>query len=392
MPSALSIIALVCVSLLCHVAMNGSRVAVSLYALKLHASPLTVGALMALYALLPMLLSIWAGRLVDRIGPRAPILTGLAGVIAGCALPAVWPAAWNPVWVLYAAAVLIGISFMIFQVAAQNAVGELDDGPQRAANFGLLAIGMSISGLFGPVIAGFAIDHLGYRASFAVLAVFPFGATVYLLANLSLLPASVKPRERDPDHRLSDLLRDPHLRRVLIANALLAMGWDLHTFIIPIYGTGIGLSASTIGLTLGAFGLATFLIRLTLPWLQKHMTEWHIIRTSLLAAGAAFLFFPAVTYCPPASRAPLLMALSFSLGITLGCSQPSVLSLLHNAAPEGRVGEAFGLRTAVLNFSSVSLPLLCGGLGAAIGMPLVFWSMAGSLLAGGWFAPRGKAA
>ena len=53
-----------------HSVLSGSRVIVSLDALSMGASPLTVGVLMSLYALLPMLFSVAAGRVSDRIGTR----------------------------------------------------------------------------------------------------------------------------------------------------------------------------------------------------------------------------------------------------------------------------------------------------------------------------------
>ena len=54
-----------------------------LFALQLGASTFTVGAVMACYALLSSFLSIHAGRLVDRIGPRCPIVLGMAGQACG---------------------------------------------------------------------------------------------------------------------------------------------------------------------------------------------------------------------------------------------------------------------------------------------------------------------
>ena len=54
----------------------------SLFALALGASPLTVGVLMALFAALPMLLSVYAGRLHRPRGARRPLLA--RGVGARC--------------------------------------------------------------------------------------------------------------------------------------------------------------------------------------------------------------------------------------------------------------------------------------------------------------------
>ena len=62
---------LIFITLLNHSVFAGMRVSVSLYAIHLHATPFTVGVLMALYALLPMLSAISMGRLIDRIDRKS---------------------------------------------------------------------------------------------------------------------------------------------------------------------------------------------------------------------------------------------------------------------------------------------------------------------------------
>ena len=64
-----------------HVAFNGSRVTVTLYAIHQGASALTVGVLIAMYALFPTLLALYAGRLSDRRGTRLPMLIGSIGLV-----------------------------------------------------------------------------------------------------------------------------------------------------------------------------------------------------------------------------------------------------------------------------------------------------------------------
>ena len=104
--------------------------------------------LIALYAFLPMLLAVPAGRVIDRIGVRRPMLVGSIGVAAGAALPALWPGLPT----LYVAATLLGASFMIFQVAAQYATGELSGPDTRAEGYSLLALGYSLSSFAGPLV------------------------------------------------------------------------------------------------------------------------------------------------------------------------------------------------------------------------------------------------
>ena len=61
-------------------------------------------------------------------------------------------------------------------------------------------------------------------------------------------------------------------------------------------------------------------------------------------------------------------------------------------AAAGRAAEAVGVRSVVLNTSHTVLPLAFGGVGAALGMTPVFWTMAGALAAGGVLANRRRLA
>jgi hypothetical protein len=87
------------------------------------------------------------------------------------------------------------------------------------------------------------------------------------------------------------------------------------------------------------------------------------------------------------SLAPLMMV-AFALGLGLGAAQPNVMSLLHSRAPEGRVGEALGLRTTIMNSSHVVLPLVFGAFGSVLGAASMLWAMAALVGAGGSAALR----
>ena len=179
-----------------------------------------------------------------------------------------------------------------------------------------------------------------------------------------------------------DMVRNRKLRSVLIVSGMLSMGWDLFTFVMPIHCSNIGLSASTTGIIMGAFGAATFVMHLAMPALSRRLKEWQLIGAAFLVSGTAYLMFPFAT------SFTLLMSIAFLLGSGLGCSQPMVMSLLYAASAPGCQGDVVGVRTMVLNISSTGLALIFGAVGSALAMGPVFWGISACLLTGGYAVGR----
>ena len=73
---------------------------------------------------------------------------------------------------------------------------------------------------------------------------------------------------------------------------------------------------------------------------------------------------------PLAPSALAMGVCSIFLGLALGIVQ--LMSMLHQITPEARQGEALGLRLMVINASSVTMPILFGYAGAALGVAVVF--------------------
>ena len=363
-----------------HIAFAGSRISVTLYAIHQGASALTVGTLLALFALLPAILSVAAGRWIDRIGIVRPMQIGSIAVGVGALLPFLWPG----MAALYAACVIVGLAFMLVNVAAYHAVGELSKPEDRAVNFSYVALGFSTSLFIAPILSGVSIDSFGHRTTFALLASFTLLPIIVL--SLNLLPiAARKPKPaHDSAGNVLDLLRDPQLRRLYITMAILTVAWDVYSFAIPVHGSLVGLSASEIGLVMASFAAATFTVRLAMPFFVQHVKPWTMLIGALLIAGLSFFLLPF------ASNVALMMALMFLLGLGLGAPQPMVLTLLHESAPAGRAAEALGLRTSLINGSQTVMPLMFGAVGAALGMMPVFWTISAALLFGSFYARRAR--
>jgi MFS family permease len=292
------------------------------------------------------------------------------------------PVLFPGVAALFVSAAVVGVSFMTFQVAAQKATGGLGGPADRARNFSMLAMGYSISGFIGPLVAGFTIDQRGFGAAFAVLAAVPVASTLALSRARLHLPDGEPVATGAAAGGVLVLLRQPMLRRVFAINALFAMAWDLHTIFVPIYGARLHLSASQIGAVLSTFAAATFVVRLCMPGLMRWRSEHQVLTIALFVAGVVYLAFPFAT------TAWALGVLSFVLGLGLGSGQPMVMSLLHTHAPAGRIGEAVGVRMSLVQTMAVAVPLLFGALGTSLGLTPVFWSVGLFLAAGGFLSRR----
>src|SRR5207302_598518 len=202
--SALAIVYFVALNALGHLGFVGSRMTTALFALQLGASPFTVGTLMSLFALLPMLLSVSSGRLIDRIGPRQPLAAAFAALAIGGVLPSVFPF----LGILFLSSTLLGLGFMCVHIGMN-----------------------SVSGAHGA----------------------------------------------------------PELRRTFIGSGVLAMGWDLYSFLMPLYGARLGLAAATIGSIMASFALATFVVRLAMPVLIRRVRQWRVLTASMAIAGLSYL-------------------------------------------------------------------------------------------------------
>ena len=373
---AIYLIVLMCT--LNHTGFGGSRVAVSLYALHLGANQFTIGVLMALYGLCPMLLAVTIGKLADRVGPRLPMLMGTAGVAVALLLPPLFPGLAT----LYITALLIGTSFHFFFVTVTGIAGGIGGEGNRVRNYALVSLGFSGAGFLGPMTAGFSIDHLGHLPTFLLLSLFTIIPLLLLWFRSGFLPPAGKREAADGKRNAFDLWRIPVLRNTFIASGIISSAWDLFQFYLPVYGYSIGLSASAIGTVLGVFALATFVIRIGLPRLIKRSREAEILTYAIFVAAFAFVLFPFF------KNAYALAAIAFLLGLGCGCGQPLSMSLIYALSPRERVSESTGLRVTVNNFAHLVIPLFFGSLGTAFGYFPVFVSNSAMLVAGGLLMRR----
>lgn len=362
---------IILMSLAVHSAYLGSKVVVSLHALEMGASQITVGILAAFYAVVPLLLGVYSGRLADTRGMRWPLLIG--AVCMGVAMTAGFLS--TEIAGLFLVSILAGAGFVFFNVSIQNLAGAFGPAEQRARNFAWLSIGYSVSAFIGPMFAGFSIDHAGHNLTFLFFATFtllPIGILLLRPTFTRTAPAATEIQNR---RNALDLLGYAPLRRLILISGLSVASTELYAFYVPIFAHSIGLSASTIGIVLGSYATAVFVSRFMLPGLLRRTRPEQIMFVSMLVAALAFAVFPLLR------NIYLLLGTSFAIGLGTGCAQPVLMTVCYEKSPAGRTGEVTGLRLTANNLARITIPLLSGTLGAALGAAPVFWLNAINLAA-----------
>ena len=365
-----------------HAAMAGQRMATPLQALQAGHSAWAVGVLLALFAALPVLIAMPAGRMTDRHGYHRPQRLAVALTLVGvsCALAACWLSGWWQFALQCVGAACSGAGTNIGVIVVLRAAGLLaSDSTERLRVFSWLGMAFSLANVVGPVAAGFMIDAGGFGAAYAVLLAMPL-VSLWVLRQVPQQPRTLMPARRAAGASRWDLLATPGFKRLLFVNWLMSASWDVHSFAVPVLGHERGYSASTIGLVLGTFTAAVTVVRFVIPLLAHRLREVTVLRSAMVMTAAVFAVYPL------ASTPWLMGACATLLGLALGAVQPMIMSALHQLTPDNRHGEAIAFRSMAINFSSSVMPLAFGLAGTALGPGAVFWLMGLAVGGGNWVA------
>ena len=113
-------------------------------------------------------------------------------------------------------------------------------------------------------------------------------------------------------------------------------GVILFQFYMPIYGHGIGISASAVGVVLAMFSAAAFVVRLIIPRLINWLGKEKVLAYAFLISALSLILVPFF-------KSTVVLALvSFMFGLGMGCGQPITMMMAFSNSEEGHSGEALG--------------------------------------------------
>ncbi|CAM03609.1 putative MFS family arabinose efflux permease [Saccharopolyspora erythraea NRRL 2338] len=337
------------------------RPAMSYRALELEVPASWLGLLSGTFALVPLVLALPAGHVVDRIGERRVMV---AGSLLMCAAGAVLLSLGGSVPGLLAGSVVLGTAHLGAVVAQQALVANTSGSGRMDTAFGYYTFAASLGQAAGP---GLIVLFGGSQAIPDTTPIFQ-GATaiaVVLFALSFAVGSGGAPRRPETAERVGvrTLLRLPGLGRALFTSCVVLAAVDISLVYLPALGAERDIASGLIGALLVLRAAASMVSRLFLGRLAARLGRRRLLVLSVLmsAAGLAVAAAPVPAW--------LLATAVTAAGFGLGVGQPLTMSWLAESAPTGTRGLAMSLRLTGNRAGQVVVPgavgLVAAGLGAA---------------------------
>ena len=324
---------------------------IPLHLASLGASVVLVGVIIGGSAIIPLLLSIPAGGLVDERGPKlvakgSVILFALAGAIL---------TGLHTVWAVAIAYALMGIANIGFAVAPQTVVASASDPTARVQNYGYNFLWSSVGAMIGPVTGGVIVGRFGYPAAFALvwllmLPAFWIAASLHRVSAVPRPPVSLATAYRFA----GTIVRQPGVGAVMFISFMVVCGQTLKQSFYPIYLDKVGLSATLIGIAFAADSLSSMLVRSVL---SRSVARFGY---ASLLIGATTLAAVALGVTPLLRRFWPLVLTSGLMGASTGIAQPLTMTLMVDSVAAEVWGVAIGIRQSVQRLAAIVSPIVFG--------------------------------
>lgn len=326
-----------------------------------HATPATVGALMAIYSLAQFVAApIW-GRLSDRIG-RKPVL---ALSLAGATLSYLWLAFAHELWMLFAARALGG--FMAGNIATAFAyVADITTPANRAKGMGTVGAAFGLGFIFGPAIGGVLAGHDPANADYVTPALVAAALSgTAMLLTLVLLPESLAKDVREAHaalprrnrwQMLAEALRRPGVGRLILLAFLSTFVFaGMETTFAMWSRRQFGWGPAQNGWLFAFIGLISAGVQGGLVGrLARRFGEPRLISSGAVLLALGMLLIPMAIHPALLWPAMLVVALGFSL------MTPSLNSMVSLSAGSGVQGGMMGVTRSATTLARVLGPGFAG--------------------------------
>jgi MFS family permease len=339
-----------------------------------------------------MLLSLWAGAVVDHMDKRRLlyITQGLA-LVQAVLLAAVVSAGITKPWMVLALAMLFGVINAFDLPARQSFLVELvgkDDLPNAIA---LNSAAFNSARIIGPALAGVLLATIGEAGCFWINAV-SYLAVLWSLAQLHLPPHAAthaRPSSSTLTEGVRYALGVRSIRNLLVLLGLTAGLGFQYLVLLPVYARDIlRAGAQAYGLLVAAFGVGALLaaVRLTQKLDRQDLRNNLLIGLTASGAGLAVFAWSRVLW--------LSLACGLVAGFGLIVYVASTNTMLQLTTEDRFRGRVMSLYTLMFIGMAPIGALIAGTLAEHFGAPVATTFSAVVLLAGAawvWRRLRGMA-
>ena len=239
--------------------------------------PAATGFLFASYAIAMIIATFFAGRMVDRYGPKTPLLIGLVGLAAATLLFATGGSYWLLLLARFAQGFAGGASW----VAALSLIAATTPFEKRGQAMGIAMSTITLGVLIGPPLAGFMVEHLGTASPFLLAAGVALADGV-----LRIVLVKDSPRVSDDTAGPIAVLRVPGSLSIVLA---IVVGAGVLSGIEPVLPVHLNAGALTIGLLFGVASLAAIIANPLVGRCVTTASPRLLIGSGVLAAAASLL-------------------------------------------------------------------------------------------------------
>lgn len=360
---------------------------IPLWAVLIGANATEVGLLVGARSLLPGLLAIHGGVLIDRYGPRRIMLVFVVLIIVMAPLYPLLP--WFiPLFVMQT---VIGLALTMQWIGAQTTIAHLSKG--ETGYIGNFSFATRIGTFIAPIVFGMLWDLTNPTVCFLAVSLW---AAVMLALTMAIsgkaagaAPAThggarsigatigaVMPKWSDYRETIA-LCAIPAIAISIAACFLRNSTSSVQSSIYVVYLTQIGITGTVIGILFAAIEGASSIGSLIAGRVSRLLPPFAMLIGTTAAAIALIAITPLL-----GGIIVLLAAAQFLRGIIQGINQPVMFSVQAKAVPPERQGATVALRVTVNRISSIIVPPAMGLIADHFGIGTSFLVLGAILLSG----------
>jgi len=346
-----------------------ARPMISYKLIQLHASSFIIGTFGGLYALVPLLLAIPIGSVINKYGEARLILLGTLLI----SVAALGLSAANSVSVMIFWVALMGSAQFLCMVGAQAMFANRSEDFHYEKFFGYYTFSAALGQLIGPLIGSATSHSSGLIPRFIGHAF--FAAAVLSFVGLIPILGWIKSSSHQTfiPQQTSGVIRmlgNPSMRSAMLASLAISSVVDILVVFLPVLGKERGFSASSIATILAIRALTSMASRVYLGEATRKLGFRALLLGSMILSSLSLLV--AIF-----ANSVLLLAIVIGVaGLALGVGQPMTMAWVSRISKKDERSLAISVRLAGNRFGQFTLPLAAGALAAPFGANSVLAAMA----------------